>query len=281
MSSKSKIQFVERDEAAGISIDNEGNRTIEIMEFDLNKMHPTDPNDLKYASKSIVIGKPGRGKSVCIEHIMLYKNWICPVMQVFSGSESATPFYTNHMVSDITLFNELDLPAMENFAKRQNIAKQFLPNSWAMSILDDVTDEPSVLRKPVFNAYFKRGRHWSMVFVLAVQYPLDIPTALRSCVDYVFIMANSIIAEREKIYENFASGAIPTYQDFCDLMNQLTTDYTAMVIDNTSTSSIITDRVFFFKADLSRVPINFKVGSKDIVPFAEERKDPNYRESFI
>jgi hypothetical protein len=170
---------------------------------------------------------------------------------------------------------------MEDFAKRQNIARQYLPNPWAFQILDDVTDDPYVLKKKPLGAYYRKGRHWAMIHVNAAQYSMDIPAGMRSCIDYIFILANFIISEREKLYENFASGAIPTYQDFCDLMDQLTEDHTALVIDNTSTSPIITQRVFFFKADLSRVPKNFKVGCNDAFDFHKNRMNPDYVESYI
>jgi hypothetical protein len=275
-----KPLFQNHDEACGIQTDENGNRIIHIREFDMNQMHPLNENDTDHASRSIVIGHPGYGKSKIIQQIMLYKSHICPVSQIFSGTETVNHFYRDQ-TTNVTIFNELDLKAMENFAKRQNIARQFLPNPWAIQILDDVTDEPAVLKKKPFGAYFKKGRHWTMVHVEAVQYPMDIPAGLRSCVDYVFIMANGIISEREKLYENFASGCIPSYNDFCDIMDQLTEDFTALIIDNTSQSPLVSDRVFFFKADLSRVPVNFKVGCTDAHNFNEKRMDPNYRDSYL
>lgn len=275
-----KLKFVNHDEACGITVDEVDNRFIEIKEFDMNQMHPWDINDLERGVKCIVVGHPGYGKSRIIESIMLYKSHICPVSQIFSGTENVNHFYRERS-TDITIFNELDLKAMENFAKRQNIARQYLPNPWAMQVLDDVTDEPSILRKMPFGAFYKKGRHWAMVMVQAVQYPMDIPTGLRSCVDYIFILANGIISEREKIYENFASGCIPSYQDFCDIMDQLTEDHTALVIDNVSQSPIISERVFYFRANLDRIPKDFKVGCNDAFDFQQSRFDSNYKESYL
>lgn len=269
------IRFQDHDEASGVEVTEEGNRMIRIREFDLNWMHPRTPQDLEHASKCLVIGKPGLGKSKVIEHIMLYKAWICPVSQCFSGTEAVNHTYADR-TTDITVYNELDLKAMEDFLKRQVIARQYLPNCWALQVLDDVTDEPNMLRKHPFGAYFKRGRWLNLLHIEAVQYPMDIPSGLRSCVDYVFCMGSSIIAEREKIYENFASGAIGSFADFCDIMDQINVDHTALVIDNTSTSSNITDRCFYFKADLSRVPKDFRLGCPDAYKFQAERLDPNY-----
>jgi hypothetical protein len=277
---KAKLVFTDHDAAAGIEKDEDGNRYIRIKEFDMNQMHPWNKDDLERGIKANILGHPGHGKSRIIESIMLYKAHICAITQCFSGTENVNHFYRDR-TTDITVFNELNLKAMEEFAKRQNIARQYLEVPWALQVLDDVTDDPSVLKKPPLGAYYKRGRHWAMIHINAAQYPMDIPPGMRSCVDYIFILANAIISEREKIYENFASGAIPSYQDFCDIMDQLTEDHTAVVIDNTSTSPNISDRVFYFRADLSRVPRDFKIGCKDAFDFQKVRADPNYVESFL
>jgi hypothetical protein len=170
---------------------------------------------------------------------------------------------------------------MEDTAKRQSIATQYLPNPWILQVLDDVTDDASILRKHPFGPYYRKLRHWRMIHINAAQYPMDVPAGLRSCIDYVFIMANAIIAEREKIYENFASGAIPTFQDFCDLMDELTQDHTALVIDNISQSPIISDRVFYFRGNLNRVPKDFKIGCREAWDFDADRRDPAYVASFL
>lgn len=280
MPPKTKIIFSDYDEAAGIQTDPDGGRSVDIHEFDLNKMWPLNPNDEGRGVKICIPAKPSRGKTRIIEHIMLYKAWLCPVAQAFSGTESVNGFYAQRM-TPITVFDELETKALENFAKRQAIASKYLPNAWAMQIADDVIEDSGTLKKPPNGAYYKRGRHWKMIRIDATQYSLDFPPSIRSCIDYIFIPQNSIISERQKLYENFASGAIPSFKDFCDIMDQLTQDYTCLVIDNTSTSSVISDRVFYFKADLSRVPPNFKMGCPEAWIFNDERYDQNYSQTFL
>lgn len=277
---KAKLQFIDHDMAAGIIKDDEENRFAEIHELDLNKIHPLNADDIERGVRITIIGRPGSGKSRVIEHIMLYKAHISPVTQVFSGTENVNHFYAQR-TPDITVFNELNLKAMEETAKRQSIATKYLPNPWIMQILDDVTDDPYVLKKHPFGPYYRKLRHWRMIHINAAQYAMDVPAGLRSCIDYVFIMANPIPTEREKIYENFAKSAIPTFQDFCDLMDELTQDMTALVIDNISQSPQISDRVFYFRANLDRVPPNFRVGCRETYAFDEDRRDPNFLESYL
>ena len=274
------IVFSDYDEAAGIIQDGNGDRFVEIKEFDINKMHPLGPDDLQWAVKICVVGKPGTGKTTIIEHLMLYKSWMCPVSQVFAGNENFNHFYSAR-TTPVTVYSELDLKAMEEFAKRQNIARQYLPNPWAFQILEDVTEDPSLLKKHPIPAYYRKGRHWAMIHVEGTHTPMDLAPGQRSLIDYVFILANAVINDREKLYLNYASGAIPSYADFCDLMDQLTEDHMALVIDNTSSSPLISERVFFFRADPSRVPLGFRMGAPEAWAFNDERMDPNFRESFI
>jgi hypothetical protein len=54
-------------------------------------------------------------------------------------------------------------------------------------------------------------------------------------------------------------------------MDQLTSDYTALYIHNSTTSSKIEDCVFWYKA--KPVPADFRLGSDDYWAFHEQRYD--------
>lgn len=220
------------------------------------------------------------GKSTLIENIMLYKSHICPIAQIASGTEQENGFY-KRISTDTTIFDKFDMKCTENFIKRQKIARQYLPNPWALKIDDDVTDDPTVMKKPLMQGMFKRGRHWNMIYILALQYPMDIPTAIRSCVDYVFILSTNILSDRKRIYENLPFGSLLSFQDFCDILDGITEDHTALVLDNMVESNKIEDRLFYFKADPTKVPKDWKFGSQDAWDCCEERMDPNYTPSIL
>ena len=63
-------------------------------------------------------------------------------------------------------------------------------------------------------------------------------------------------------------------------MDQLTNDFTALVINNRSTSNKLEDCVFYYKADLSRIPINWKFGAGSFWQYNHDRLNPNFVESF-
>lgn len=216
------------------------------------------------------------GKSTIIADIIAAKSHIIPVAQVFSGTEDSNHFYSEK-IPNICIYNKLDLNAVEQFVVRQKAAKQWLENPWAMQIIDDCTDDRKQLKKPIFQSYYKNGRHWKMLHILSLQYALDIPPSIRTNIDYTFILRESNISNREKLHKNFAS-CIDTLSDFNQIMDAVTEDYTALVICNRVQSNKIEECVFWYKADPNRLPRNWKFGHQTFWEHNHERMDPQYRD---
>ena len=103
------------------------------------------------------------------------------------------------------------------------------------------------------------GRHYKLLFILTMQFSLGIPPQLRSQVDYTFILRENIWSNRKRLYEHYA-GMFPTFEMFCETMDQCTENFECLVIDNTSKSNKIEDQVYWYKAD--KVP-NFKIGANE------------------
>ena len=101
-----------------------------------------------------------------------------------------------------------------------------------------------------------------------MQYPLGIPPNLRTNIDYVFILREPYIANRKRIYENYA-GMFPTFESFCQVMDQCTENYECLVIHNNAKSNALKDQIFWYRAESHN---DFKLGSKE---FWELSKDLN------
>jgi hypothetical protein len=221
------------------------------------------------------------GKSVVIQAIMAAKAHIAPVIQVFNGTEDSNGSYGT-FCPPACIFDKLDINAMINFQKRQQIAgKHIRDNAWAMQVIDDCTDDPKVFRNPVIQAYYKNGRHWHMIHILSSQYSLDIPPNIRSAIDYVFLMKENTKKNRKKLFENYCPASVETIEDFNALMDECTKDYGALVINNRATSHTLEDQVFYFKADPKAIAPTFRFGHQTAWEFSEERFDPNYIEAII
>lgn len=211
------------------------------------------------------------GKSTLITSLLYEKSHIYSSGMVCSGTEDSNHHYSQ-LFPETFIYNKLEKQKVEDFVKRQKIAKQHLPNPWSVLLLDDCTDDPKLFTDPLFQNIFKNGRHYKMWFILSLQYCLDVKPVIRTNIDGTFILRETNLRNRKSLWENYA-GVIPDFTMFCDIMDQLTTDYTALYINNATTSNKLEDCVFWYKA--KQVPGDFKFGSQDYWDFHNVRFDEN------
>lgn len=254
-------------------------KLINIKELDVDIIPPTTKrmHEPDYGgSKIVVIGKPGTGKTTLISDLIYRKKHIFPIGVVFSGSEDSTGFYRKIFPSTF-IYNNYNEDKIKDFIKRQKIAKMHLPNPWGLILLDDCTDDPRIFGRPLQNGMYKRGRHWKMWYILSLQYAMDVKPVIRTNVDGIFILREPILKNRRSLWENYAS-IIPDFSLFCDIMDQLTDDYTAIYIHNTTNSNEWQDCVFYYKASI--IPQDFKFGCPEYWEFHNKRYNTDYVESF-
>lgn len=253
-----------------------------LKEFNPELLLPNtvDKDSLEFGgSKIIVIGKPGTGKSSLIASLLYAKKHIFPVAIAFSGSEDSNGFYRKLLPSTF-VFNSYDEDKIKNFIKRQKIARQHLADSnpWAVMIIDDCTDDPKVFSTPLQQALFKKGRHWACLYILSLQYSMDVKPVIRTNVDGVFILREPILKNRRSLWENYAS-IIPDFNLFCSILDQVTDDYTALYIHNRSKTNDWKDCVYWYKAPLINTD-TFKFGCPEFRQFHEDRYNEDYIEPF-
>ena len=97
------------------------------------------------------------GKTTLITSLLYAKKHIFPVGMIMSGTEDSNGHYRK-MFPSTFVYNKLNEDQVENFVKRQKIAKKHLPNPWAVLFLDDCTDDPKLFNKPLFQGLYKNGR---------------------------------------------------------------------------------------------------------------------------
>jgi hypothetical protein len=254
--------------------------TIRIRPFSFDDMPPFTgkASETGKGVKIVVIGKAGSGKSSVIKDIIASKSHIVPVAQVFSGTEDSNGTY-GQFIPDVCIHNKLDFKALEQFKVRQKIAGKYLKYPYAFNIIDDCTDDPKLLKKPIIQDIYKNGRHWHMIHILSLQYCLDIPPAIRNNYDYAFIFKENIISTREKLHKYFGA-CVHKFSDFNNLLDQITGDYTALVIKNSASATTPEECLFWYKADLNSIPKNWKFGSSTSWEFQKDRRDPNAIETY-
>jgi hypothetical protein len=260
--------------------------SLELKKFDMKSIQ-FKPNENK-GPVVVLIGKRDTGKSFLVRDLLWYQQDI-PIGTVISGTEEGNGFY-GKMVPRLFIHNEYNSAIIENILKRQRTVlkqvkkemdtyKRTTIDPRAFVILDDCLYDATWSRDKLMRLLFMNGRHWKVMLVITMQYPLGIPPTLRTNIDYVFILRENYIANRKRIYENYA-GMFPTFESFCQVMDQCTENYECLVINNNSKSNKLTDQVFWYKADNHN---DFRLGSKEFWELSkgmpeedqEEQYDPN------
>ena len=236
----------------------------------------------------VLVGRRDTGKSYLVRDLLYYQQDI-PLGVVVAGTEEGNGFY-GKMVPKLFIHNEYNTAIIENVLKRQKgvlremkkqveAYKKSNIDPRAFVILDDCLYDGTWAKDKMMRLLFMNGRHWKIMLIITMQYPLGIPPTLRTNIDYVFILREPYIANRKRIYENYA-GMFPTFESFCQVMDQCTENYECLVINNNAKSNRLQDQVFWYKADAHN---DFKLGSKEFWDLSkdipsdeeEEKYDPS------
>ena len=239
---------------------------LQIKKFNMNKIT---------SDKVVVlIGKRNTGKSY-LEKDILYHHKNIPVGQAISGTEAANEFYGS-IIPKVFIHEEYTAQIIQNIIKRQKLMVEKLKQNPNMDprvflILDDCLYDNSWTKNTDIRSIFMNGRHYKILFLLTMQYALGIPPNLRTNIDYVFILRENYVSNRKRLYEHYA-GMFPTFDMFCQVMDQCTENYECLVIDNNAKSNHLVDQVFWYKAPERP---DFKCGAREFWEYSDKNFQRN------
>lgn len=223
---------------------------LELKKFNVRNI---DPN-----SVIVMIGKRATGKSFLIRDI-LHNMKNVPVGVVISGTERANKFYES-IVPKMFIYDDYANEIVKKLLDRQEkITNQYKSevtkygrsdiDPRAFLILDDCLYDSAWTRDKSMRYVFMNGRHLLLNhIIISMQYPLGIGPAMRTNIDYVFILRENIMSNRRRIYENYA-GMFPTFEFFNAVMDNCTENYEMLVIANNSKSNKLEDQVFWYRSE--------------------------------
>ena len=249
--------------------------SLDMKKFDIK--HISFRPDENKGPVVVLIGRRDTGKSFLVRDLLYYHQDI-PIGTVISGTEAGNGFFAEH-VPKLFIHDEYSSAIIENILKRQKtVLKQIKKEMEAYKrtnidprafvILDDCLYDNKWTKDKLMRLLFMNGSHWKIMLIITMQYPLGIPPNLRTNIDYVFILREPYIANRKRIWENYA-GMFPTFESFCQVMDQCTENFECLVINNNAKSNKLQDQIFWYKAQNHS---NFRLGSKE---FWELSKDIN------
>lgn len=217
----------------------------------------------------VVVAKRGSGKSFLVRDIMYHKRHM-PDGIVFSATEESNSFWSNH-IPDSYIYDGFDSATLEAFVKRQKKRARHGSQAPSFLMLDDCAFDKSFTKDKALRSIFFNGRHWRILLIMTLQYALDLTPDMRSNVDFVFVLRENIIQNRERLYRNFF-GIFATFDAFCSVLDQTTENYECLVLDNTVQSNRIEDCVFWYKAEEHP---RFRVGSDSYWAYHLENYQPD------
>lgn len=217
-------------------------RKLVLKKFDITSI----PDD----SVVVFIGKRETGKSFLVRDLLYHKQHL-PIGTVVSATEGANEFYQQIVPKNFIRY-EYDEAVSERVVARQKQAVKLAKRNpsrdpRAFYLLDDCMFDNKWTRSKMIRAMFMNGRHFRIMFLITMQYALGIPPVLRSNIDYIFILRDSLIQNRRRLFESYA-GMFGKFELFCKVMDQCTENYHCLVVHNNAKSNKLEDQVFWYKA---------------------------------
>jgi hypothetical protein len=217
----------------------------------------------------IFIGRRRTGKSTLVKDLLFHHQDI-PMGCVISGTEESNGFFKK-IVPPMFIHGEYNPIILANFVKRQKLVASRLEqerekgirsniDARAFMILDDCMYDDSWTHDKNIRYLFMNGRHLKVFFIITMQFPLGIQPALRTNVDYTFILREPYLTNRRRLFDNYGA-AFPSFEFFCQMMDQCTQNYECLVINNATQSNKLEEMIFWYKAEIHG---DFKLGSPDL-----------------
>jgi hypothetical protein len=227
-----------------------------------------------------MIAKRGSGKSyVCRNILKHFRN--IPGGVIISPTDKMSSFYGEFFPSMYihyeytTILIESILHRQQVMIKKQQdkakLGKKINPK--AFLVMDDCLGSKGTWAKdqPIMEMFFN-GRHYQMMYILTMQFPLGIQPELRCNFDYIFLLGEDFYSNQKRLYDHYA-GMFPTFKAFRDVFVDVTDDFGCMVISNRGARKDFLDKVFWYKATTEQIDM---IGSKQFNQFHEKNYNPDW-----
>ena len=225
------------------------------MRLKIQKFDPA--TQMKPFRICLFIGRRGTGKTKLIEDVMYRMRDRFDMGLCMTPTEETAAMFRQH-VPDAWIYDGFNMARLEQMLamQRATLAAGKEPRSLFL-IADDCGFDRSAFKGKAVRDLFMNGRHARITYLSAMQYVMDVTPDIRTQIDYVFCLKESIITNKQKLWKSFF-GMFEKYDDFSRTLDRCTDNYGAIVLDQTSPTSKIEDCVFWYRSELELPP--FKLG---------------------
>ena len=228
-----------------------------------------------------MIAKRGSGKSWVVRAILNHFKDI-PGGVIISPTDRMSSFY-GKFFPEAFIFYQYKSEIIEKMLYRQELiiekekqkakeGKRIDPR--AFLVMDDCLSSKGswVKDEPIMKMFFD-GRHYKIMYILTMQFPLGIQPELRCNFDYIFLLAEDFMSNQKRLYDHYA-GMFPTFDSFRHVFLELTEDFGCMVIVNRGSKKTFLDKVFWYKAGAQAIT---RIGNSQFNEFHKNNFDPEWR----
>jgi len=220
-------------------------------------------NNIAQNASIVMIAKRGSGKSWCVRSILQHFKDI-PVGIIIAPTDKMSNFYGTFFPESF-IYYDFNTEIISKILDRQDriidknkelakYKKKIDPRAFV--VMDDCLAQKSQWAKDdKIKELLMNGRHYKLMYILTMQFPLGISPELRSQFDYIFLLKEEFNSNLKRIYDHYA-GMFPTFESFRQIFNQLTSNYGCMVIANTdrgldkgNEENGFLNKIFWFQAD--------------------------------
>lgn len=236
----------------------------------------------------VMIAKRGSGKSyVCRALLDHYRDIPCGI--IISPTDRLNAFYGNFFPESF-IYYEYKSEIIENVLRRQELIKDKNEekrkqgkkiDTRTFVLMDDCLSNVKSWGndKPIKDLLFN-GRHYDIMYILTMQFPLGISPELRTNFDYVFLLADDNTNNIKRLYEHYA-GCFPSLAAFKQVFTEMTKDFGCMVLNNRGARHNLFEKIFYYKAprfDENKDKITF--GCKQFRDYHEKNFDPKWSNKY-
>lgn len=209
-----------------------------------------DPSAMKPSRIIYAIGRRHSGKSSLIKDILSQMPRPDYVLAMAPTQSSLDTF--REFLPECCIFEGFSQEKLEQTIATQ---KELLGRGKRRSvliILDDCAFNNAMFKSTAQKNLHFNGRHLGIGLICSAQYMMALPPEMRTNIDYLFVMRDPVLANRQKLYKNFF-GVFDNFSQFDQVMTTVTQNYGTLCLDGTVPSTSHADSVLWYRAN-TRVP---------------------------
>ena len=229
---------------------NESNGTFNVDQNVFN-MAPSefDPTSMKTDGALLILGKRRTGKSHLLRDLLCHYGSRFSTAIVLTGTKFNG--YWQEIVPEEYIYEGFDEGALTKaMAAQKQVVQECRESNREMHekrececnmivILDDVASEDHLQRSLILGKLYTAGRHFYITPVLLTQYAYACSPAIRSNVDYAFIMHQTQRRSKEAIADEWLSQVKRV--EAGGIMSKHTPGYQVLVIDNSKATDELSE----------------------------------------